>query len=123
MLRLTHNPQVPSILCECGFLTNRTEADLVSTEAYRQRAAQGIADGVLEEQENGDIDIGRLPPENRPVYTRPSRQHHTGTSHRKKMAKVEKSRAKSRAKKDASSKKTKAKTKNKQRHRSSSDND
>ena len=83
VLRLTHNPQVPAILCECGFLTNRTEANLVSTEGYRQRAAQGIADGVLEEQ----------------VYTRPSRQHHTGTTHRQKMAKVEKSRARERAKK------------------------
>ena len=58
VLRLTHNPQVPSILCECGFLTNRSEANLVSTEAYRQHAAQGIADGVLEEQENGDVNIG-----------------------------------------------------------------
>ena len=62
VLRLTHNPQVPAILCECGFLTNRAEANLVNTEAYRQHAAQGIADGVLEEQENGDVNIGSLPP-------------------------------------------------------------
>lgn len=99
VLRLTHNPQVPAILCECGFLTNRAEANLVNTEAYRQHAAQGIADGVLEEQENGDVNIGSLPPLERPVYARPSRQHHTGSGHRKKMAKVEKARAKARAKK------------------------
>lgn len=99
VLRLTHNPRVPAILCECGFLTNRTEANLASSASFRQHAAQGIADGVLEEQENGDVNIGRLPPENRPVYTRPSRQHHTGTSHRKKMAKVNKAREKARAKK------------------------
>ncbi len=99
VLRLTHNPQVPAILCECGFLTNRTEANLVSTENFRQRAAQGIADGVLEEQENGDVNIGSLPPLERPVYTRPSRQHHTGTSHRTKMVKVNKAREKARAKK------------------------
>lgn len=96
VLRLTHNPQVPAILCECGFLTNRTEANLAATEAFRQRTAQGIADGVLEEQENGDVNIGSLPPLERPVYTRPSRQHHTGTSHRKKMAKVNKAREKAR---------------------------
>ena len=75
VLRLTHNPQVPAILCECGFLTNRSEANLVNTEAFRQRAAQGIADGVLEEQENGDENIGSLPPLDRPIYTHPSRQH------------------------------------------------
>ena len=98
VLRLTHNPQVPAILCECGFLTNRAEADIVSTESYRQHAAQGIADGVLEEQESGDVNIGSLPPLERPVYTRPSRQHHTGTSHRKKMVKVNQARAKDRAK-------------------------
>ncbi len=109
VLRLTHSPQVPSILCECGFLTNRAEANLVSTEAYRQRAAQGIADGVLEEQENGDVNIGSLPPIDRPVYSRPVRTHHTGTSHRQKMAKVEKARAKARAKKEARAKSTKKK--------------
>ncbi len=98
VLRLTHNPQVPAILCECGFLTNRAEANLVNTEAFRQRAAQGIADGVLEEQENGDENIGSLPPLDRPVYTHPSRQHHTGTGHRKKMAKVSKAQEKARAK-------------------------
>ncbi len=99
VLRLTHNPHVPAILCECGFLTNRAEANLASTESFRQRAAQGIADGVLEEQENGDVNIGSLPPLDRPVYTRPSRRHHTGTSHRKKMTKVNKAKAKARAKK------------------------
>ena len=126
VLRLTHNPQVPAILCECGFLTNRAEANIVSTEAYRQKAAQGIADGVLEEQENGDVNIGSLPPINRPVYTRPSRVHHTGSSHRQRMAKVEKARArehakKARGKKTAKSAPTK-KTKKKQQSHQSSDN-
>ena len=107
VLRLTHDPQVPAILCECGFLTNRAEANLASTEAFRQRAAQGIADGVLEEQESGDVNIGSLPPLERPVYTRASRRHHTGTSHRKKMVKVEKNRAKARAKKQTRTRKTK----------------
>ena len=88
VLRLTHNPTVPSILCECGFLTNREEAALVSTPAFRQRIAQGITDGILEEQEKGDVNIGTLPPINRPVVTGPSYTHHTGRSHRETMSRV-----------------------------------
>ena len=61
VLRLTHNPHIPAILCECGYLTNREDASLVGEEAFRQRIAQGIADGVLEQQEKGDVDIGSLP--------------------------------------------------------------
>ena len=105
VLRLTHNPTIPSILCECGFLTNRAEADLVSSPAFRQRIAQGLADGILEEQEKGDVNIGTLPPLERRVVPRPAYQHHTGRSHRAKMAQVRartrgkgKSRATSRSK-------------------------
>lgn len=97
VLRLTHNPRVPSILCECGFLTNRAEAGLISTAAYRQRVAQGIADGILEEQENGDANIGSLPPLERPVVSRPAYRHHTGRSHKRKMEQI-RSRAKAKAK-------------------------
>ena len=124
VLRLTHNPTVPSILCECGFLTNRAEADLVRDPAFRQKIAQGIADGILEEQEQGDVNIGRLPPINRPVVSRPSYTHHTGSSHREKMSRIHvrhgsaSSRKKTAAQKTASKKtaaKTKAKTKKKTR--------
>lgn len=38
---------VPSALVECGFLSNREEERLLSTEEYRQRAAQSIVDGVI----------------------------------------------------------------------------
>lgn len=88
VLRLTHNPIVPSILCECGFLTNRSEASYVSNPATRQKIAQGIADGILEEQERGDTNVGVLPPLERPVAPRPTYQHHTGSSHRAKMVQV-----------------------------------
>ncbi len=86
VLRLTHSPRVPSILCECGFLTNRDEANLVSNPAFRQKIAQGIADGVLEEQEQGDVNIGSLPPLERRVIPRPSYTHHTGRRHRATMS-------------------------------------
>ena len=94
VLRLTHNPQVPSILCECGFLTNRAEA---KPRQHRilppERGRRASPTACSRNSENGDVEH-RLAAaaENRPVYTRPSRQHHTGTSHRRTMAKVEQSR-------------------------------
>ena len=76
VLRLTHNPRVPAILCECGYLTNRDDASLVGTEEFRQKVAQGIADGVLEQEEQGDNDIGSLPPMRTTIYTTPSHRHY-----------------------------------------------
>ena len=38
---------VPSVLIECGFLSNPQEEALLLTEAYRQRIAESIAQGVL----------------------------------------------------------------------------
>ncbi len=114
VLRLTHNPRVPSILVEGGFLTNRDEANLINTPSFRQRVAQGIADGILEEQERGDVNIGALPPLERRVVPRPAREHHTGRSHRARMDQVRSSHAKKGKSKTRS--KTATKTKRK-RHR------
>jgi N-acetylmuramoyl-L-alanine amidase len=61
VLRLTHNPQVPCILCEGGYLTNPSDAARIATDTYRQRLAEGIADGIVEEREQGDANIGPLP--------------------------------------------------------------
>jgi N-acetylmuramoyl-L-alanine amidase len=36
----------PAVLIECGFLTNAGEARRLSTDAYRTRVAEAIADGV-----------------------------------------------------------------------------
>ena len=38
---------VPVVLTEVGFMTNPGEDRLLTTDAYKQRAAQGIADGIL----------------------------------------------------------------------------
>ena len=38
---------VPAILVEVGFMTNPTEDRALATEAYRDRAAQGLCRGVL----------------------------------------------------------------------------
>ncbi len=38
---------IPSVLVECGFLTNPTEANLALETGYRDKLAQRIADGVM----------------------------------------------------------------------------
>ena len=111
VLRLTHNPQVPAILCEGGYLTNPSDAANIASDTYRQKLAEGIADGIVEEREQGDANIGPLPRVNvsvavhrathRPVSSRRHRgktakgshgksttrhptTHHTTTTKRKK---------------------------------------
>jgi N-acetylmuramoyl-L-alanine amidase len=39
---------VPVVLAEVGFLTNRGEDRLLNQGSYQQRAAQGIADGIVQ---------------------------------------------------------------------------
>ena len=46
MLRRT---AIPSVLVECGFLTNPTEGSLAQTGAYRQKLAEQIARGIRRE--------------------------------------------------------------------------
>src|SRR3954470_9442385 len=38
---------IPSVLVECGFLTNATEGQLALTSAYRERLAEEIARGIM----------------------------------------------------------------------------
>jgi N-acetylmuramoyl-L-alanine amidase len=42
------NTRIPSVLVECGFLTNPTEAEYAQSTAYRQQLADAIARGVRE---------------------------------------------------------------------------
>ena len=74
MLRLTYNPKEPSILCECGFLTNPAEAATVREEDFRQRIAEGLAEGIIDQEEHGDVGVGALPPI---TVTRPPVHHHS----------------------------------------------
>ena len=60
-LRLTRNPEIPCVLCECAYITNPAEARKVATESYRQRVAHGIAQGILEERRLGDAGIASVP--------------------------------------------------------------
>lgn len=44
---LVHSPIV-SVICECGFLSNPEEADLLTTSDYQQKIAQSICNGILD---------------------------------------------------------------------------
>ena len=44
------NCRIPAVLVECGFLTNPSEATLALTPSYRQRVAEQIAAGVIEQR-------------------------------------------------------------------------
>lgn len=39
--------QMPAILIECGFISNRTEASRCATAAHRQKLAEAIASGII----------------------------------------------------------------------------
>ncbi len=102
VLRLTHNASEPAILCECGFLTNGTDYALATSSSYRQKVAEGIADGIVEQHEKGDYNLAVLPPV--VSYAPPRhayRRHHVSASrhHGKTSAKKTKSKKTSKKKK------------------------
>ncbi|MGN0298166.1 MAG: N-acetylmuramoyl-L-alanine amidase [Lachnospiraceae bacterium] len=43
---LVHTPYT-IVICECGFLSNRSEADMLVTEEYQDRIAQALSVGIL----------------------------------------------------------------------------
>ena len=68
-LRLTRNPDIPCVLCECAYITNPVEARKASMDSYRQKVANGIAQGILEQYRLGDAGIPPVPE----IYAPPSR--------------------------------------------------
>lgn len=68
-LRLTRNPDIPSVLVECGYLSHPAEARRCAEPAYRERLAAAIAKAILDQQAYGDPP-GPLPP---PIEKPPSR--------------------------------------------------
>ena len=47
-LHMCRETDMPAILCECGFMDNREEAELLKSEEYRTKCAEAIAYGILE---------------------------------------------------------------------------
>lgn len=45
---LLNNTDSPAVMVECGFLSNRNEADLLKTEEYRRKIAFFIATGIID---------------------------------------------------------------------------
>lgn len=48
--RVVKNAVYPSVLVECGFLSNRAEAGRAGTAAYREMLADKIAEAIVEER-------------------------------------------------------------------------
>lgn len=45
-LAVLRDTKMPAILCECGFMTNRKEAELLRSDDYRRKVAKAICQGV-----------------------------------------------------------------------------
>lgn len=69
-LRLTRNPEIPSVLLEGGYLSHPVESHLIADSAYRQQLAAAIAGAIRNQAAIGDAGTGPLPP---PIYAPPSR--------------------------------------------------
>ncbi len=69
-LRLTRNPEIPCVLIECGYLSNASEAQLCSSNEYRQQLAKSIAEAIRTQSAVGDAGTGPLPA---PINAPPSR--------------------------------------------------
>jgi N-acetylmuramoyl-L-alanine amidase len=69
-LRLTRNPEIPSVLIEGGYLSNSAESRLIANPRYRQKLASAIASAIRTQAAIGDSGTGPLPP---PIYAPPSR--------------------------------------------------
>ncbi len=60
-IRLTRNPEIPSVLVECGFVTNAAEAARLGSPEFRQRLARAIASGIRKQYYEGDAGIPPVP--------------------------------------------------------------
>ena len=69
-LRLTRNPDVPSVLLEFGYLSNSAEAKLCADPAYRDRLAEIVAQAIRTQARVGDQGTGSRP---KPLWQPPSR--------------------------------------------------
>jgi N-acetylmuramoyl-L-alanine amidase len=69
-LRLTRNPELASVLVECGYLSHGSEARLIARPEYRAKLAKAIARAILDQRAYGDGNLGPLP---QPINAPPSR--------------------------------------------------
>ena len=67
-LSVTRNVHGPSILVECGFLTNKEDAERIRSDRYRDRISDGIAAGIMTyvDESAGDLLYGLYFPHGKP---------------------------------------------------------
>lgn len=53
--RVIRNAVYPSVLVECGFLSNRADARQAASSSYREMLATRIAEAILEERRGGRV--------------------------------------------------------------------
>ncbi len=121
---------IPSVLVECGFLTNPMEARLALKASYRQTLAENIARGIMGQPPlvvrapasrnypaateveaqpfNGGTDFIKAPAEHRSTHR--SRRSRHSRSHHHKRSKSKKSTSKKSTKKKKSTKEKKKKS-------------
>lgn len=63
-LYMTRKPNCPAILCECGFMDNLKEANLLKSDDYRRKCAKAMCKGICryygatyKEKKNNDVKI------------------------------------------------------------------
>jgi N-acetylmuramoyl-L-alanine amidase len=71
-VRLTRNPEIPSILVEFGYLSNPPEARRCADPQYRQRLAEALAGAIRGQAALGDAGTGPLPPAINSPLSRPT---------------------------------------------------
>jgi N-acetylmuramoyl-L-alanine amidase len=54
--------KMTAILVECGFMTNREEAELLKSDAYRRKCAEAIVTGIVETYGLRPKQTGQTPP-------------------------------------------------------------
>ena len=104
---------IPSVLVECGFLTNPTEASLAQSPSYRQKLAEEIARGIMRQPAPMNRPISRASSVSSEVLPQPfvgadfvraapasERSRSSRTSHSKKSSHHKSSKKKSGKKSD-----------------------
>lgn len=71
-IRLTRNPEIPSILCEIGYLSNGSDARRCADPGYRQQMARALANAIRAQAAYGDAGMGPLPPPINAPLSRPT---------------------------------------------------
>ena len=121
---------IPSVLVECGFLTNPTEANYALTASYRQKLAEEIARGIQRQPAPVNRPLSRASSASSEVLPQPlsgpdfvratpaakhsSTKHHTSSrhtsSHKKKSGSSSSKKSSSKKSTSSSSKKKKKKS-------------